>query len=127
WSPDGKRIAITSARSGERRIYIVDVDGGRVVDVGEGHRPAWSPDGNWILFDSPRDHTDNATGIYVMHPDGTDVRPLTPVNAAAAAWSPDGLHIIFSWGGLFVMRADGSCIEPLPLAGVGEATFPDWK
>jgi TolB protein len=129
WSPDQKRIAFNSNLSGEALMYVVDVDGSGFVDlssVEEGGRVAWSPDGRSILFSSRRDRPDNSRDIYVMRPDGSDVRRLTKTGGDMPAWSPDGSHIVFSWGGLFVTRADGSCIEALPTNGVGEASFPDW-
>ena len=130
WSPDGKRIAFNSNLSGEALMYIVDVDGSRVVDlseVGQGAQVAWSPDGRSILFASHRDHTDNGRDIYVMRPDGSGVTRLTRAIAETPAWSPDGRYIVFSAGGLFLMRADGSGIRQLPIEGVGEASFPDWR
>ena len=130
WSPDGKRIAFNSNLSGEARMSIVDVDGSRVVDlskVGQGGQVAWSPNGHSILFVSGRDQTDKYTDIYVMRPDGSGVRRLTHNRAYMPAWSPDGKHIVFSAPGLFVMRSDGSCIEPLPVEGIGETSFADWR
>ena len=130
WSPDGKRIAFNSNLSGSARMSIVDSDGSRVVDlsiVGEGGQVAWSPDGRLILFASHRDHTDNYRDIYVMRPDGSGVKRLTRANGETPAWSPDGRYIVFSVGGLFVMRADASGVTSLPVEGVGEASFPDWR
>jgi Tol biopolymer transport system component len=130
WSPDGKRIAFSSNLSGHALMSIVDVDGSRLVDlsgVGEGGKVAWSPDGRSILFTSHRDHQDNSTDVYVMRPDGSGVKRLTRAGAEMPAWSPDGRYIVFSLGGLFVMRADGSGVSSLPVVGVGEASFPDWR
>jgi Tol biopolymer transport system component len=129
WSPDAKRIIFNSNLSGGPLMSIVDVDGSRVVDlsgVGAGHEVDWSPDGRSIIFASSRDRTDNYNDIYAIRPDGSGVRRLTTTGAETPAWAPDGRHIAFSRGGLFVMRADGSCIEALPV-GVGETTFPDWE
>jgi Tol biopolymer transport system component len=112
-------------------MYIVDVDGSRVVDlsrVGEGGLVAWSPDGRSILFASHRDHSDNFRDIYVMRPDGSGVRRLTRASGDTPAWSPDGRYIVFSApGGLGVMRADGSGVTSLPAEGVGEVSFPNWR
>jgi TolB protein len=129
WSPDGKRIAFNSNLSGDHLMYIVDVRGSRVVDlskVGEGWQVDWSSDGRSILFTSHRDHPDNYTDIYVMRPDGSGVKRLTHARAYTPAWSPDGSHVVFSAPGLFVMRADGSCVKALPVKRIGETALPDW-
>jgi TolB protein len=130
WSPDGERIAFNSNLTGDHVMYIVDVDGSNLVDlssVGEGWQVDWSPDGRAILFTSHRDHPDNYTDVYVMRPDGSDVKRLTDARAYTPAWSPDGSHIVFCAPGLFVMRADGTGIESLPVEGVGETSLPDWR
>jgi len=128
WSPDGTRIAFNSNLSGDHVMSIAHVDGSNVVDlssVGEGWQVAWSPDGQFILFTSHRDYTDHNTDVYVMRPDGSDVRRLTQQRAYTPAWSPDGEHIVFSAPGLFVMNPDGTGVTPLP-TNVGETSLPDW-
>jgi len=130
WSPDGKRIAFNSNLTGDHVMYIVDVDGSNLVNlssVGEGWQVQWSPDGRSILFTSHRDHPDNYTDVYVMRPDGSGVKRLTHTRAYTPAWSPDGSRIVFCAPGLFVMRADGTGIEKLPVDGLGETSLPDWR
>jgi Tol biopolymer transport system component len=131
WSPDGKRIAFSNNLSGHGLMYIVEADGSRLVGlstVGQGHEVAWSPDGQSILFVSQRDHADNVNDIYVMRPDGSGVSRLTRSGAETPAWSPDGRYIVAgAQGGLLVMRADGSGATLIPVEGVGEASFPDWR
>jgi hypothetical protein len=79
--------------------------------------PAWSPDGERILFNSDRDGNSE---IYVMDADGSDPTNLTgnPASDFYADWSPDGTVIAFTSdrngsGQIYVMRADGS--EPTAL------------
>lgn len=54
WSPDGRRLAFSSNRTGRYEIWIVAADGSdpRQVTDGPGDKtwPAWSPDGARILF-----------------------------------------------------------------------------
>lgn len=130
WSPDEKRIVFNSNLTGSHVMYIVNVDGSGLVDlssVGEGWQVDWSPDGRLILFASSRDQDEPGyTDIYVMRPDGSGVKRLTHVRGYTPAWSPDGMYIVFSAPGLYLMRADGSGITSLPVEGVGETSFPDW-
>jgi dipeptidyl aminopeptidase/acylaminoacyl peptidase len=59
WSPDGKRLAVVSARDGESQIWIIEVSeakGGSVRKISNistgADAPVWSPDGKWIAFSS---------------------------------------------------------------------------
>lgn len=66
--------------------------------------PVWSPDGKSIAFaDEPGGWDDpELLDIYVMHPDGTDVKRITydserpsVFRADEPSWSPDGSRIVF--------------------------------
>jgi TolB protein len=81
WSPDGTALAFASSRDGSYDIYRADVEG-RTVERLTNHpysdfAPAWSPDGNLIAFISRRD-SDGEAHLFVMRPDGTEVRRLSP-------------------------------------------------
>jgi dipeptidyl aminopeptidase/acylaminoacyl peptidase len=73
FSPDGKRIAYTSDRSGNYEIWVATGDGQTPVQLTNfggalTGMPRWSPDGTQIAFDSrPEGHS----SIYVIGVDGT--------------------------------------------------------
>jgi Tol biopolymer transport system component len=56
FSPDGKRIAFCSTRSGSWQIYVMDADGRNVVQVTSGRtqciHPSFSPDGKRVVYSS---------------------------------------------------------------------------
>jgi dipeptidyl aminopeptidase/acylaminoacyl peptidase len=98
-SPDGKRVAFQSARSGVDEIWLCDADGGNVFQLtnfgkGMSGSPRWSPDGRSIAFDS---NVGNYH-IYVIDVAGGKPRRLTthPLSDAIPNWSRDGQWIYFS-------------------------------
>jgi Tol biopolymer transport system component/DNA-binding winged helix-turn-helix (wHTH) protein len=98
YSPDGKRIAFASIRSGRHGVWISSDDGSNLVQISnpddESGSPQWSPDGKKIAFDSrPRDHWE----IYVA--DVTEGKPrklITNISGVIQPhWSRDGKWIYF--------------------------------
>ncbi len=67
WSPDGKRIAFVSNRTGNYEIYLMNADGSTIKNLtnnaAQDTSPTWSPDGKKIAFVSTRD---GGSDIYVM-------------------------------------------------------------
>ena len=118
WSPDGRRIAFTTFRDGDKEVYVMDADGSNARNISNeplaDDDPQWSPDSTRVSFIS---YQDGETDILLVNADGTDKRNLTQspeIRDNRAAWSPDGQHIAFvaqlpdGNKEIFVMLADGS-------------------
>ncbi len=100
YSPDGRRIAFRSARSGNYEIWVCDADASNPVQLtnrgvsGTGS-PRWSPDGRLIAFDSP---VDGHYQVFVMAANGSQQQQLTHGVAAESrpSWSHDGKWLYFT-------------------------------
>jgi eukaryotic-like serine/threonine-protein kinase len=97
YSPDGRRVAFSSNRSGLTQIWACDQDGENPAqltsfDSGHSGTPRWSPDGHWIAFDHLEDE---GWRIYVMAADGGQVRRLAQDEGDEnlPSWSSDGKWI----------------------------------
>jgi Tol biopolymer transport system component/DNA-binding winged helix-turn-helix (wHTH) protein len=99
FSPDGKRIAFSSTRSGNWEIWLSDIDGSNPVQLTffSGPMvsyPRWSPDGGRIAFDSD---AEGEFDIWVTSSSGGKPQRLTtdPANDGNPNWSRDGRWIYF--------------------------------
>jgi TolB protein len=97
WSPDGRRLAYqsnvgTGPRDLTDEIWVINADGSHPVrlthnQLNDSH-PAWSPDGAWLLFSSPRPHPGLAH-LWLMRPNGKGLHRLTswPGEQFSASWA----------------------------------------
>lgn len=74
FSPDGKRLAFISTRTGAGDIYILDLETSALRRLTFDDIPdqldAWSPDGKWIYFSSSSKDIANMSDIFRVSPDG---------------------------------------------------------
>jgi len=99
YSPDGKRIAFASNRSGSDEIWLCDADGSNTVKLtsfGGAYvaEPAWSPDGRRIAFGA---RPQGVPYIYTVSAGGGKPERLPDSRSShgAPSWSRDGKWIYF--------------------------------
>jgi TolB protein len=96
WSPDGELIVFRSPSSGFEgsQVYLVRPDGTGLRQLTH-FKPgtsvlsySFSPDGKWITF--AKSGRGGEPDIFVMRPDGKDIRPVTRTGAwdSAPDWGP---------------------------------------
>jgi Tol biopolymer transport system component len=100
FSPDGRRIAFRSRRTGNHEIWIGDSDGRNQRQLTHfggtlAGTPRWSPDGRWIAFDA---RPDGQADIFVIPANGGPLRRLTFESAedVVPSWSRDGKWVYFA-------------------------------
>lgn len=98
YSPDGKKIAFASDRTGGTEVWVCDSEGRDQVQLtkfgGHAGAPRWSPDGSQIVLDA---RPEGSSDIYVVRADGGSLRRLTnePSAEVLPVWSRDGQWIYF--------------------------------
>jgi serine/threonine protein kinase len=77
-SPDGKRLAFVSNATGDSKIWTQNIDGSDLRQLTNGSRtdgwPVWSPDGQWIVFNSIPNGGTNET--WRIRPNGEGAEKL---------------------------------------------------
>jgi eukaryotic-like serine/threonine-protein kinase len=101
-APDGEQVAfiwdsgghsnlwVVSTRTGDLRQITFEVDPTSAVGA-----PVWSPDGKHIAFVSSKDRTGLDFGVWLVNPDGSNLRNLT-MAGLGMAWAPDGRSVYFT-------------------------------
>ena len=85
--------------------------------------PAWSPNGKWIAF---HHEEPGKSGIYLISPDGANIKKLHDGIAATPAWSPNGQWITFSENAqIWKMKINGDSLTQLTFEG--RNFYPTWS
>jgi Tol biopolymer transport system component len=99
YSPDGKKIAFQSTRSGSYEVWTSDSDGANPVQLTNlgkfSANPRWSPDSRRIVYSCTLDEHED---IWVIDADGDVPRRLTNERSCdtVPTWSRDGKWIYFA-------------------------------
>ena len=147
FSPDGRHLVFEGALGSNYEVWTADIATGTTVRLtdspgGDGW-PVWSPDGKTIAFTTERDDCQRAprdqdcwrTGeagehrdVWLMNPDGSDQRRVSPEFGQFVSWSPDGSLLLVSGYTLFVIRPDGTGRREIRAEGLPypPGGIPDW-
>jgi TolB protein len=124
WSPDGSAVLFASQVGNLSQLFIVNVDGTGLHQVGTfpdlRGRSDWSPQGLIVTYSGKTWERE----LYVMNSDGSGQRQISPSggNSQGPSFSPDGKWIAFTsyfdkyevhGCEIYIMRVDGTDLRRL--------------
>ena len=99
FSPDGRRIAFASNRSGQYDIYVIDLAGGHPTritnDLEDEYHPSWSPDGRMLVW-SRTNTTSNRNELWAIDLQQPG-RTMFIEYGTMPEWSPDPAEAVIAF------------------------------
>lgn len=110
-SPDAAKI-VFEVMGGN--MFVMNIDGTNLNDLGIGNRPRWSFDSSKIIYMIAEDdgHDYTSSDIYIINADGTQKRNLTNTSDLMEmnpCFAPDGKSIVFDLvndGSIYLMNIE---------------------
>ena len=101
WSPGATHVALREVvpQINQTTLVISDFTADPVrIPIGTSTRTAWSPDGQWLVYDELGAGGDGGSHLVLLRADGTHRTVLFPGEThidTAPTWSPDGQTLAF--------------------------------
>ncbi|MCZ6631901.1 MAG: hypothetical protein O7G87_00720 [bacterium] len=150
WSPDGKRIAVAGIKDGWSDIFIVNLDDDSLTrvtsDPYDERHLEWSPNGEWIamssdrpdtnlVYDGKKDFSFGQYDIFVLRPDGTEIRRVVANDEADdrhPAWGANSKELAYvsdrtGVGNIYIANLDSvGVVHPITNL-LSSAQYIDWS
>jgi Tol biopolymer transport system component len=104
-SADAREVAFLSDSGGHANLWVTNTATGKLRQITQERDPqvalgvpVWSPDGKWIAFVSSRGNVGLDFGVWLVGPDGGNLRNPVP-RGLGVAWSADSAWLYYIEGG----------------------------
>ncbi len=153
WSPDGQLILFSSSQNskqesmlGNNELFLINQDGSDLIQITDYEtntlRPSWSPDGQFILFESDREAIrGHVLKLYLLDLETGETKRFVNidlngypelleypesremVSEYGASWSPDGRWVAFTMmDNIYITDVAGTVLMNVIENGI----YPSW-
>ncbi len=129
FSPDGKKIVLTTTLQDTRNICLVNKDGSSFTVLSEGINPKWSPKGDKLLYTKLSGDFYQLFELDLKSFQSTQIT-TGEQHSTNGAYSPDGKHVVYigtkdKFSHIFVMKINGTSLTQIT-SGDSNETQPYW-